>query len=85
MPVPVYNSLLVCAGRSGQLGRAFEVLDYMSAQKLSPDEQTYGSLIEACVQANKQQLALKVFGQAVKEVGHVAGFRAWAGSAYWRS
>jgi pentatricopeptide repeat protein len=43
---PVYNSLLVCAGRSGQLGRAFEVLDRMTSSGVTPDAKTFGSLIE---------------------------------------
>ena len=61
--------LQVCAGRSGQLGRAFQVLDRMAAHKVLPDAKTYGALLEACVQAGRQELALKVFSHAIKEVG----------------
>ena len=68
LQVPVYNSLLVCAGRSGQLGRAFEVLDMMADRGVRPDVLTYGSLIEACVLASRQELALKIFNNALREV-----------------
>jgi pentatricopeptide repeat protein len=66
--VPTYNALLVCTGRSGQLGRAFQVLDMMTARGVTPDALTYGSLIEACVQANRQELAFKIFNNALREV-----------------
>ena len=66
LDLPVFNSLLVCAGRSGQIGRAFEVLDMMLARGLQPDALTHGSLIEACVQARRKDLALKIFGNALK-------------------
>jgi len=69
---PVFNSLLVCAGRSGQLERAFEVLDMMADRGVRPDAVTYGSLIEACVLASRQELAIKIFNSALREVG---GFR----------
>jgi pentatricopeptide repeat protein len=66
LEIPVYNSLLVCAGRSGQIGRAFEVLDMMLARGLRPDALTHGSLIEACVQAKRKDLALKIFYGALQ-------------------
>lgn len=66
LEIPVYNSLLVCAGRSGQIGRAFEVLDMMLARGLRPDAITHGSLIEACVQAKRKDLALKIFHGALQ-------------------
>lgn len=66
LELPVFNSLLVCAGRCGQIGRAFEVLDMMLARGLRPDALTHGSLIEACVQARRQDLALKIFSNALK-------------------
>ena len=69
LQAPVYNSLLVCAGRSGQLERAFEVLDMMADRGVRPDVITYGSLLEACVLASRQELALKIFNTALREVG----------------
>ena len=68
LQAPVFNSLLVCAGRSGQLGRAFEVLDMMADRGVRPDAVTYGSLVEACVLASRQELALKIFHNALREV-----------------
>ena len=68
LQAPAFNSLLVCAGRSGQLGRAFEVLDMMADRGVRPDAMTYGSLVEACVMASRQELALKIFHNALREV-----------------
>ncbi|GAX74542.1 hypothetical protein CEUSTIGMA_g1991.t1 [Chlamydomonas eustigma] len=73
LQVPAFNSLLVCAGRCGQLARAFQVLDMMGDRGLRPDVITYGSLMEACVRASRQDLAFKIFNNALQEglTGHV--------------
>lgn len=63
-----WNSLLACAGRCGQLKRAFEVLDVMQERGLHPDLVTYGSLLEACVQARRPELAFRIFQRALQEV-----------------
>lgn len=67
LEAPIFNSLLVCSGRSGQIGRAFEVLDMMVERGIRPDALTHGALIEACVQVGKKDLALKIFNSALKK------------------
>ena len=41
----------------------------MAERNVRPDVKTYGSLMEACVQAGRQELALQIFGNALREVG----------------
>jgi pentatricopeptide repeat protein len=69
----VWNSVIHVAARSQQLQRAFQVLDQMQAAGVAADEHTYGSLIEACVLAKEPELALRLFENALREVGRCCG------------
>ncbi|KAJ9522973.1 hypothetical protein QJQ45_023772, partial [Haematococcus lacustris] len=69
-----WNSLLVCAGRCGQLKRAFDVLEQMQAAGQVPDVFTYGGLMEACVQAGRHKLALRLFDRAISEASMGRGY-----------
>jgi pentatricopeptide repeat protein len=59
---------MVCAGRSGELNRAFEVLTMMQQRGMAADAATYGSLIESCVCAGQPEKALRVFEVAMAKV-----------------
>jgi pentatricopeptide repeat protein len=65
---PPWNALLVCAGRCGQLERAFSILDSMQQHGLVPDAVTYGALAEACIQSGQPQAAMRVYDRALREV-----------------
>ena len=65
---PVYNALLVCAGRCGELNRAFQVMEMMQQRGVPPTVITYGSLIEACVEAKQPDKARRVFEIALSKV-----------------
>eukprot|EP00198_Chlamydomonas_reinhardtii_P001964 XP_001691300.1 protein with PPR repeats [Chlamydomonas reinhardtii] len=65
LQAPVWNSLMVCAGRSGELNRAFEVLTMMQQRGIGASATTYGSLIESCVCARQPEKALRVFEVAL--------------------
>ncbi|EFJ49645.1 hypothetical protein VOLCADRAFT_104228 [Volvox carteri f. nagariensis] len=67
LQAPVWNSLMVCAGRSGELNRAFEVLTMMQQRGISASATTYGSLIESCVCARQPEKALRVFEVALQK------------------
>ncbi|GLI62167.1 hypothetical protein VaNZ11_004747 [Volvox africanus] len=67
LQAPVWNSLMVCAGRSGELNRAFEVLTMMQQRGISANATTYGSLIESCVCARQPEKALRVFEVALQK------------------
>ncbi|KXZ51095.1 hypothetical protein GPECTOR_14g78 [Gonium pectorale] len=69
LQAPVWNALMVCAGRSGELNRAFEVLTMMQQRGVVAGATTYGSLIESCVCARQPEKALRVF-----EVAMAKGF-----------
>ncbi len=68
LQAPVWNSLMVCAGRSGELNRAFEVLQMMQQRGIPAGATTYGSLIESCVCARQPDKALRVFEVAMAKV-----------------
>lgn len=68
LTAPVWNSLLVCAGRCGELNRAFEVLRMMQQRDVLPTAVTYGALIESCVAARQADKALRVFTVAMQKV-----------------
>jgi len=65
LDAPAWNALLLCAGRAGQLQRAFEVLDRMTGAGVAPTSATYCGLMEACVLARRPALALRVFRRAL--------------------
>ncbi|GLC36947.1 hypothetical protein PLESTB_000175400 [Pleodorina starrii] len=67
LAAPVWNSLMVCAGRSGELNRAFEVLTMMQQRGVGANATTYGSLIESCVCAGQPEKALRVFEVALQK------------------
>ncbi|KAG2495157.1 hypothetical protein HYH03_006765 [Edaphochlamys debaryana] len=73
LEAPVWNALMVCAGRSGELNRAFEVLSTMQRRGIVAGAATYGSLIESCVCARQPEKALRVFEVALQKgfVGEV--------------
>lgn len=73
LQAPVWNSLMVCAGRSGELNRAFEVLTMMQQRGIGASATTYGSLIESCVCARQPEKALRVFEVALHKVGPGCG------------
>jgi len=64
---PVYNSLLMCAGRAAELARAFEIFDHMVSRGFPPDAFTFGSLIEASVTAGQPELAHKIYLSALRQ------------------
>ncbi|GFR52105.1 hypothetical protein Agub_g14618 [Astrephomene gubernaculifera] len=66
LQAPVWNALMVCAGRSGELNRAFEVLGMMQQRGVQAGAPTYGSLIEACVCARQPEKALRVYEVAMQ-------------------
>ncbi len=68
LQAPVWNSLMVCAGRSGELNRAFEVLTMMQQRGIGASATTYGSLIESCVCSRQPEKALRVFEVALQKV-----------------
>lgn len=68
LEVPVWNALLLCAGRCGELNRAFEVLEMMQTRGIAPNVITYGSLIEACVLCRQPGKARRVFEVALSKV-----------------
>lgn len=72
LQAPVWNSLMVCAGRSGELNRAFEVLQMMQQRGIPAGATTYGSLIESCVCARQPDKALRVFEVAMAKVREAA-------------
>ena len=69
LEAPAWNSLMLCAGRCGQLKRAFDVLDQMQRAGVKADAVMYGCLVEACVVNRNQDLALRIFKTALREVG----------------
>lgn len=52
---PLWSALIQCAGQSGQLSRAFQLLDEMMIAGIKPDAQTFVILIDACVMVRAQQ------------------------------
>lgn len=69
LEMPAWNSLVTCAGRCGELSRAFGVVEMMRKSGLSPNERTIGALLESCVQAQQQERALRLFDMAIQKVG----------------
>ncbi|MEW5313850.1 MAG: hypothetical protein WDW38_005383 [Sanguina aurantia] len=68
LEAPAWNSLVACASRCGELSRAFDVVGQMQAAGVTPDERTYGALIEGCVQAGQAEKALRLFERAIQKV-----------------
>lgn len=69
LDMPAWNSLVTCAGRCGELSRAFGVVEMMRKSGLSPNERTIGALLESCVQGQQQERALRLFDMAIHKVG----------------
>jgi pentatricopeptide repeat protein len=65
LETPVWNALLICAGRCRQLQRCFEVLDLMTAAGVPSNDITFGSLIEAAVLSGEIDMAQRVFARAM--------------------
>lgn len=68
LELPVWNALIALAARSGQLDRAFQVVDMMSAKGVKADATTYGTLIDACVAAKEEDMARRLYVKAIAEV-----------------
>ena len=62
------NALVTCAGRAGQVQRAFDLLQEMKSRDCKADCVTYTSLIDACVKAKQRVVAQKVYRLALNEV-----------------
>lgn len=45
---PLWNSIIECVAFSGQLTRALQLLDDMSAEGCRPDSRTFVALLTAC-------------------------------------
>eukprot|EP00210_Caulerpa_lentillifera_P001772 g1702.t1 len=67
----MWNILVSCAGRAGQLHRAFNLFRQMKEFHCTADSNTYCSLIDACVKAKDRQLGLKIYRLAIEEVPQV--------------
>lgn len=80
LEVPVWNALLLCAGRCAELNRAFEVLEMMQARGVSANVITYGSLIEACVLCRQPDKARRVFEVALSKVRLAKGWDVGSGA-----
>ncbi|WIA13975.1 hypothetical protein OEZ85_002539 [Tetradesmus obliquus] len=65
LETPVWNALLMCAGRCRQLQRCFEVLDLMTGAGVPSDPITFTCLIEAAVLAGETEMAQRVFARAM--------------------
>lgn len=64
----LWNVMVTCAGRAGQVHRAFNILQEMQERHCRADSVTYSSLIDACVKGGRRDLAMDVYGLAIKEV-----------------
>lgn len=62
------NVLVTCAGRAGQLQRAFDLLQNLKLRNCQADSVTYCSLIDACVRSGRRDLGQNVYKLALKEV-----------------
>ena len=62
-----FTTLINACGRSGQLERAFAVLEQMQMASLQPNVVTYTALIDACAKAGQLPRALDVFRSMVSK------------------
>ncbi|GMH32599.1 hypothetical protein BSKO_00433 [Bryopsis sp. KO-2023] len=63
----LWNILITCTSRAGQLQRTFEMLQRMQQEGCLPDAYTYSTLIDACTKSGDNELALKVYHRALLE------------------
>ena len=64
----MWNIFVVCAGRAGQLQRAFDTLQEMQERNVRADSVTYTALIDACAKSQSRDLGLRIYDLALDKV-----------------
>ena len=67
----MWNIFVVCAGRAGQVQRAFDTLQQMQERSVNADSVTYTSLIDACVKSHSRDMGLRIYDLALNKVRSV--------------